>query len=86
MVLLHSGAPNAEHSAQSRAPQVPERVRNQTDEIGLFLLVHMYANLTAFSGRAAFDDYARYPRTVGEPFLPYAQRTVHCPGRPRTVR
>ena len=38
----------------------------------LFLLVHMYGNLKAFSGRAAFDDYAHHLRTVGEPFLPYA--------------
>lgn len=38
----------------------------------LFLLVHMYGNLKAFAGRAAFDDYAHHLRTVGEPFLPYA--------------
>ena len=38
----------------------------------LFLLAHMYGNLKAFSGRAAFDDYAHHLRTVGEPFLPYA--------------
>ncbi len=38
----------------------------------LFLLVHMYGNLKAFSGRAAFDDYAHHLRTFGEPFLPYA--------------
>nr|WP_258081174.1 hypothetical protein [Nocardia nova] len=38
----------------------------------LFLLVHMYGNLKALSGRAAFDDYAHHLRTVGEPFVPYA--------------
>ncbi|WP_405745226.1 hypothetical protein [Streptomyces canus] len=38
----------------------------------LFLLVHMYGDLKVFSGRAAFDDYARYLRTMGEPFLPYS--------------
>ncbi|MDQ0687389.1 succinate dehydrogenase / fumarate reductase cytochrome b subunit [Streptomyces achromogenes] len=38
----------------------------------LFLLVHMYGDLKVFSGRAAFDDYARYLRTTGEPFLPYS--------------
>lgn len=38
----------------------------------LFLLVHMYGNLKAFSGRLAFDNYAHHLRTFGEPFLPYA--------------
>lgn len=35
-----------------------------------FLVVHMYGNLKVFSGRAAFDGYARHLRTLGEPFLP----------------
>jgi succinate dehydrogenase cytochrome b subunit len=38
----------------------------------LWLLLHMYGNLKAFSGRAAFDGYADHLRTIGEPFLPYA--------------
>jgi succinate dehydrogenase / fumarate reductase, cytochrome b subunit len=38
----------------------------------LWLLAHMYGNLKAFSGRAAFDGYAEHLRTVGEPFLPHA--------------
>lgn len=38
----------------------------------LFLLGHMYGNLKAFSGRAAFDGYAHHLRTVGQPFLPYS--------------
>lgn len=36
----------------------------------LFLLAHMYGNLKVFSGAAAFDGYAKYLRTMGEPFLP----------------
>lgn len=38
----------------------------------LFLLAHMYGNLKVFSGRLAFDGYARHLRTMGEPFLPYS--------------
>jgi len=38
----------------------------------LYLLAHMYGNLKVFSGQAAFDDYARHLRTIGEPFLPYS--------------
>lgn len=37
----------------------------------LYLLAHMYGNLKVFSGRVAFDGYARHLRTMGEPFLPY---------------
>jgi succinate dehydrogenase / fumarate reductase, cytochrome b subunit len=36
-----------------------------------YLLLHMYGNLHAFSGEAAFNDYAENLRTLGEPFLPY---------------
>ena len=46
----------------------------------LFVLVHMYGNLKAFSGRAAFDDYAHHLRTVGEPFC-LRRRTVDAAGR-----
>lgn len=37
----------------------------------LFVLVHMYGNLKAFQGQAAFNDYAAHLRTIGEPMLPY---------------
>lgn len=37
----------------------------------LFVIAHMYGNLKIFSGPAAFDDYAKYLRTIGEPLLPY---------------
>lgn len=36
-----------------------------------FLLAHMYGNLKVFAGEAAFDDYSRHLRTLGEPYLPY---------------
>jgi succinate dehydrogenase / fumarate reductase, cytochrome b subunit len=36
-----------------------------------YVLLHMYGNLHAFSGEAAFNDYAENLRTLGEPFLPY---------------
>ncbi|WP_084703803.1 succinate dehydrogenase cytochrome b subunit [Phaeacidiphilus oryzae] len=35
----------------------------------LFLVVHMYGNLKIFFGAAAFDDYAAWMRTIGEPVL-----------------
>jgi succinate dehydrogenase / fumarate reductase cytochrome b subunit len=35
----------------------------------LFLVVHAYGNLKIFFGRASFDAYAHWLRTVGEPFL-----------------
>ncbi|NGN94083.1 succinate dehydrogenase cytochrome b subunit [Nocardioides sp. KC13] len=37
----------------------------------LFVLVHMYGNLKAFSGELAFNEYAEHLRTFGEPMLPY---------------
>ncbi|WP_344008392.1 succinate dehydrogenase cytochrome b subunit [Nocardioides lentus] len=37
-----------------------------------YVLAHMYGNLKAFSGQAAFDEYAEHLRTIGEPLLPYA--------------
>lgn len=36
-----------------------------------YLVLHMYGNLKVFSGPAAFDSYAHFLRTVGEPVLPY---------------
>jgi succinate dehydrogenase / fumarate reductase cytochrome b subunit len=36
----------------------------------LFVLVHMYGNLKAFSGPVAYDEYAEHIRTIGEPMLP----------------
>jgi succinate dehydrogenase / fumarate reductase, cytochrome b subunit len=38
----------------------------------LWLLAHMYGNLKAFSGKAAFDGYADHLRTIGEPILPHS--------------
>jgi len=38
----------------------------------LFVLVHMYGNLKAFQGEAAYNTYAEHIRTVGTPMLPYA--------------
>ncbi len=35
-----------------------------------FVLLHMYGNLKAFSGHAAYNDYAEHLRTIGEPMLP----------------
>lgn len=40
----------------------------------LYLVVHMVGNLKIFLGRATFDAYAHWLRTMGEPALPY--RTV----------
>ena len=37
----------------------------------LFVLVHMYGNLKAFSGEMAYNEYAEHLRTFGEPMLPY---------------
>jgi succinate dehydrogenase / fumarate reductase cytochrome b subunit len=37
----------------------------------LFVLVHMYGNLKAFSGHDAYNEYAEHIRTVGEPMLPH---------------
>jgi len=38
----------------------------------LYVLAHMYGNLKAFGGQAAFDEYSHHLRTIGEPILPYA--------------
>lgn len=35
-----------------------------------FVLLHMYGNLHAFEGRKAYNDYAEWLRTVGQPALP----------------
>lgn len=37
----------------------------------LYLLAHMYGNLKVFAGAEAFDHYADYLRTIGQPLLPY---------------
>jgi succinate dehydrogenase / fumarate reductase cytochrome b subunit len=36
----------------------------------LFVLLHMYGNLKAFSGHDAYNEYAEHLRTIGEPMLP----------------
>lgn len=36
----------------------------------LFVLLHMYGNLKAFSGHDAYDIYAEHLRTLGTPMLP----------------
>jgi succinate dehydrogenase / fumarate reductase cytochrome b subunit len=36
----------------------------------LFVLVHMYGNLKAFSGHDAYNEYAEHIRTIGTPILP----------------
>lgn len=36
-----------------------------------FVLAHMYGNLKAFSGQAAFNEYAEHLRELGEPLLPH---------------
>jgi succinate dehydrogenase / fumarate reductase cytochrome b subunit len=36
-----------------------------------FVLGHMYGNLKAFSGEAAFNEYAHHIRELGEPILPH---------------
>ncbi len=36
----------------------------------LFVLVHMYGNLKAFSGHDAYNEYAEHIRTIGTPMLP----------------
>ncbi|MBU1800965.1 MAG: succinate dehydrogenase cytochrome b subunit, partial [Actinobacteria bacterium] len=37
-----------------------------------FVLGHMYGNLKAFSGQAAFNEYAEHLRELGEPMLPHS--------------
>ncbi|UMG93333.1 succinate dehydrogenase cytochrome b subunit [Nocardioides sp. TF02-7] len=36
-----------------------------------YVLAHMYGNLKAFSGEAAFNEYAHHIRELGEPLLPH---------------
>lgn len=36
-----------------------------------YLVLHMYGNLRAFDGPAAFNEYAQHLRTIGVPFLPH---------------
>lgn len=36
-----------------------------------YVLLHMYGNLKAFSGQAAFDEYAHHLRELLTPMLPY---------------
>jgi succinate dehydrogenase / fumarate reductase cytochrome b subunit len=36
-----------------------------------FVLTHMYGNLKAFSGHAAFNEYGDHLRELGEPMLPH---------------
>jgi succinate dehydrogenase / fumarate reductase cytochrome b subunit len=38
----------------------------------LYVLLHMYGNLKAFSGHDAYNEYAEHLRTLGEPMLPYS--------------
>jgi len=37
----------------------------------LFVLVHMYGNLKAFSGHDAYNTYSEHLRSIGEPELPH---------------
>ncbi|WP_353648533.1 succinate dehydrogenase cytochrome b subunit [Nakamurella sp. A5-74] len=37
-----------------------------------YVLLHMYGNLKAISGKESFDTYAEHLRTFGEPILPYS--------------
>ena len=37
----------------------------------LYLVVHMFGNLKIFFGPGAFNEYAHWLRTVGEPFMHY---------------
>lgn len=37
-----------------------------------YVLLHMYGNLKAISGRESFNTYAEHLRTIGEPILPYS--------------
>jgi len=44
-----------------------------TGLIGIgFVILHMIGNLKVFLGEQAFNDYARFLRTFGEPVLPYS--------------
>ncbi len=37
----------------------------------VFVLVHMYGNLKAFTGHDAYNEYAEHLRAIGEPMLPH---------------
>ncbi|CAN5255923.1 succinate dehydrogenase cytochrome b subunit [soil metagenome] len=37
-----------------------------------YVLLHMYGNLKAFSGEAAYNEYAEHLRELGEPLLPHS--------------
>lgn len=63
-------------------PTKPRRARNTTVALKtamavsgiifvLFVLLHMYGNLKAFSGQEAFDGYAHGLRTLLYPYLPH---------------
>ncbi|MFC7406540.1 succinate dehydrogenase cytochrome b subunit [Georgenia alba] len=63
-------------------PTVPRRARYTTVALKwamaisgilfvLFVLLHMYGNLKAFSGQEAFDTYAESLRDLGYPYLPH---------------
>lgn len=63
-------------------PTKPRRARNTTVALKtamavsgilfvLFVLLHMYGNLKAFSGQEAFDGYAASLRTLLYPYLPH---------------
>jgi succinate dehydrogenase cytochrome b subunit len=44
-----------------------------TGLIGIgYVILHMIGNLKVFLGEQAFNDYARFLRTFGEPVLPYS--------------
>jgi succinate dehydrogenase / fumarate reductase, cytochrome b subunit len=77
-------APKTDAKAPTRTPtQRAKRSRRTT--VGLkaimastgallvaFLVVHMIGNLKIFLGAAAFDHYAHWLRTIGEPVLPFS--------------
>ncbi|GAA4417686.1 succinate dehydrogenase cytochrome b subunit [Georgenia halophila] len=69
-------------NAAPPAPTVPRRARYTTVALKwamaisgilfvLFVLVHMYGNLKAFSGQEAFDGYAESLRELLYPYLPH---------------
>ncbi|WP_418607326.1 succinate dehydrogenase cytochrome b subunit [Georgenia sp. SUBG003] len=66
----------------STVPTTPRRARYTTVALKwamaisgilfvLFVLLHMYGNLKAFSGQEAFDGYAHSLRTLLYPYLPH---------------
>lgn len=69
--------------ATTTAPTKPRRARNTTVALKvamavsgvlfvLFVLLHMYGNLKAFSGQEAFDGYAHSLRDLLYPYLPHS--------------